>query len=171
MLVIGVDTGRHGAFVALNGQGRIVHKAVFTEGKNGIDFHAYIAGLRSIATPDTIAYVEEVHAIFNSSAGSTFKFGRNFQLALDGLMAAGITLKLITPKAWQKELFAGLTPIYKPKTDKLHTKAMAAKVALKHHELKHLLNTTRSKKPHEGLVDAALIARYGLIKEREIQGG
>jgi len=164
VVVLGIDTGSQGAYVALSDRAKIIHKFVFSHNDEGIDFKAYIDDLKSLKETATIAYVESVHAIYGASAGSTFTFGRNFQLALDGLMAVGIPFKLVPAKEWQKAYFVGAEKVFKKGSEtKIDTKAMALKSAQKLFKGEDFI---AKRSVHDGLVDATLIARYGLMKEK-----
>jgi hypothetical protein len=56
-------------------------------------------------TKDTFAVMEEVHAIFGSSAKATFSFGEINGLLKGLLIATGIPYQLVQPKTWQKEIW------------------------------------------------------------------
>lgn len=137
----------------------------FGEGEDGIDFSSYLSDLKTLAPKIKVAYVEKVHAIYGSSASSTFTFGRNYQAALCGLEASDIPYRLVAPKDWQKTVLCKKNKIFKNK-NKVDTKAMAREAAKVIFKDESFLKTPRSKTPHDGLVDAALIATYGLRKEK-----
>lgn len=54
---------------------------------------------------DVFAVMEEVHAIFGSSAKATFAFGEINGLLKGLLVATGIPYQLVQPKIWQKEIW------------------------------------------------------------------
>lgn len=56
-------------------------------------------------TTDCFAIMEEVHAIFGSSAKATFAFGEINGLLKGLLIATGIPYQLVQPKTWQKEIW------------------------------------------------------------------
>ena len=76
----------------------------------------------------------------------------------------GIPYIKVPAKEWQKEMFKGVDEITKPGKTSRDTKAMAL-VAIKRlfPELKLTFND-RSTKPHDGLIDAVLIAEYSKRK-------
>jgi hypothetical protein len=166
MVILGLDPGSNGGYITLNSKGRILDRFLFS-GEDRIEvFKRYIESLKKIG-PVTFAYVEDVHAIFGSSAGGTFSFGRNLQLAIDGLVASNIEVKFVKPKEWQKAMFKDGPKIIKKGTkNKLDTKAIALEMALKHFSVDSFYKSERSKTAHDGLVDAALIALFGLKKEK-----
>ncbi len=48
--------------------------------------------------------VEDVHAIFGTSAKSNFNFGYNTGVVNTVAMAAGVSVEKVTPKKWQKHV-------------------------------------------------------------------
>lgn len=164
-LILGVDAGRHGAYVILSKSGDVVYKGMFRNTERGIDFKSYVNDLKPLANRLSLAFVEEVHSIYGSSSASTFTFGRNYQTALNGLDALDIPYRLVGPKTWQKEMFKNTERLFKKdKPERLDTKAMALTTLRKFYDEKDFIPSARARKPHDGLVDAALIARYGLGK-------
>ena len=49
-----------------------------------------------------VAMIEDVHAIFGTSAKSNFNFGYNTGLVTGVVQASGISLDKVAPKKWQK---------------------------------------------------------------------
>jgi len=73
---------------------------------DGCDIHALALRLSTLHdTRDTFAIMEEVHAIFGSSAKATFSFGEINGLLKGLLIATGIPYQLVQPKQWQKEIW------------------------------------------------------------------
>lgn len=168
--MLGIDPGRHGGIVGLNENGEIVLSRVMPYGESQINFKAYVDILIPLVGHPIVAYVEEVHAIFGSAAKATFTFGRNYQATLDGLEICDIEVVGVKPKAWQTIVFQGMKQVFKKdKPTKVDTKTMALKCVNKHWPKEKFLATGRSKKSHEGLVDAACIAKYGL-KQEQLKG-
>lgn len=166
MLVLGLDPGSRGALVTIDERGRIKHTYVFNGNSREEMFLDYVKYLKGIARPIR-AYVENVHAIQGSAAQSTFNFGRNFQLAIDGLLLLGIPIEYVVPRVWQKVMFEG-APMYikKGTKNKRDNKRIAMEQALKLFNAGVFLRSERCSVPHDGLIDAALIAMYGLKKEQ-----
>lgn len=61
---------------------------------------------------EVVACMEQVHAIFGSSAGSTFSFGEIFGTLKGLLVANEIPYILVPPKDWQKEIWIHQDEIY-----------------------------------------------------------
>jgi len=120
--------------------------------------------------------MEEVHAIFGSSAKSTFNFGWIFGL-LEGIIVGNEhAYSMVKPKDWQKVIFEGIPIIRKPskkmrgkdkKTGKMKTKTVQGSPDTKKMAILAVqrlfphLDIAKKKKPHDGLVDALLLAEYG----------
>ena len=51
--------------------------------------------------------IENVHAIFGTSAGSNFKFGYNTGLITGIARSTGASVDLVAPKKWQKHIGEG----------------------------------------------------------------
>jgi len=108
--------------------------------------------------------IEDLHAVFGSSAKSTFSFGFVCGVVEALLSANKIPYTKVNPKIWQKEIWEGIPIQYKSsstgRTKVVDTKAtslIAAKRIFLYHSF---LKTERSKKPDHNLVDAMLLSEY-----------
>lgn len=113
--------------------------------------------------PNTEAVLEEVNSVFGASAGANFKFGRNCGLMEGVLLGLGYTIHPVRAKAWQKQVWTSsdrVTKIIKGK-EVVDTKGTSRAAAQRIFPNVNLLATSRSKVPHEGIVDALLIAEAG----------
>ena len=164
MYIIGIDCGQTGGFAILDEDGNIVETAPMPAIDKTIDLNG-ISALLSRYKDDSICYLEKVASRPGQGVASTFKFGRNYG-AVEGILAClRIPYQLVTPTVWCKEMHAGVDPIKNSK-GKNDTKKMS-EVAINMLYPKHnFLATERSKKKHEGMVDATLIAEYGRRKRR-----
>ena len=99
-------------------------------------------------------YLEKVHALPNVGAGSSFKFGLAFGQIQAVLELNSLSYKLVSPKRWQSTLVE--------KRKDLPPKKRALANALIEFPGCDLRKNSRSRVWHDGLVDAALIALYGL---------
>lgn len=117
---------------------------------------------------------EEVHALFGSSAMGTFEFGDangslRTVLSLLGCWSHSkkpFDVLTVQPKIWQKKAWRPEFIVYADDTDKLgrrkkDTKATSMKAAEAIFPGVSFI-PKRCKIAHDGLVDAALIAYYGL---------
>lgn len=115
------------------------------------------------------AVVEDLHSVFGTSAKSNFSFGYNNGMIIGFLKCCCIPYTKVTPKAWQKQMWQGIRPVEKPtgkkKKDgspkyKVDTKATSLIAAKRLFPNESFLATVRSKVPHDGIVDAVLMAEY-----------
>lgn len=124
--------------------------------------------------PNVICAIEEIHAIFGSSAKATFSFGE-INGVLKGLLIANkIPYHLIPPKTWQKEMWDNKDLVVSYKTIKVKGKDVAKKeVNTKQTSLNaakrifpnvDFRKTERCKKPDDNKVDSLLISEYGRRK-------
>ena len=98
---IGIDPGSKGVITIRHEDGQ--YEFIPLE---NCDIHAISLKLAMLqASHDTFAIMEEVHAIFGSSAKATFAFGEINGLLKGLLIATGIPYQLVQPKTWQKEIW------------------------------------------------------------------
>lgn len=105
-------------------------------------------------------YIEEVHSIFGASAKSNFEFGYINGFLVGVLNTLRLSYHLIQPKKWQKEVWA-IRDIVKNAKGKTDTKASSLLAAKRIFPNEDFMATSRSRVPHDGLVDASLLAYYG----------
>jgi len=113
---------------------------------------------------DYYAVIEDVHAIFGSSANATFDFGFGCGL-LEGILTANkIPYTKVQPKKWQAEMFEGIPKQTKlsssKKTSVTDTKRMAEMAAKRLFPNIDLRASEKCSKSHDGKVDALLICEY-----------
>lgn len=106
---VGIDPGSAG-FVAVilpNGEKMFL----LLKGCDWHDVAAYLGGIKEEYNP--VCCMEEIHAVFGSSAGSTFAFGETYGVLQGLLIALGIPFHLVPPKVWQKEMWVSQDKVYK----------------------------------------------------------
>lgn len=104
-------------------------------------------------------YIEQVHAIFKVSAKATFKLGYGAGIVEAVVSCSERPYTMVRPKAWQKHAHIGLD-----KNLKIKAKEKSLLAVSKRYPEVSFLKTLRSKIPHDGLVDATLIAEYGVSR-------
>lgn len=116
--------------------------------------------------PHIVAAIEEVHAIFGSSAKSTFNFGKNFGILTALLCAVKIPYVFVQPKDWQSTVWCTSDKIYSIAINKrkIDTKATSLKAAKRLFPTVDFRRSSRCKKENDGLVDAILISEYAKRK-------
>lgn len=99
--------------------------------------------------------LERVHSMPGMSSKAVFSFGQSYGWINAIIEVAGITPTLVEPRVWMKSYVEA-------KLERGDRKRRLAERAVTLWGREAFLVTPRSKKPHEGLVDAALIAHYGM---------
>jgi len=121
--------------------------------KRSLDHKALSEIFRDVDQNSCYAVLEEQHAMPRQGVASMFKTGFGFGALKQVLVDFNIPHEVVRAKMWQKEF-----GIYGVKGD---TKEQARRICQDLFPGVNLLATPRSKKPHEGMVDAVLIAGYG----------
>lgn len=114
---------------------------------------------------DIHVVIEQVHAIFGSSAGNTFAFGYICGALEMLLVSKQLKYTKVQPKAWQKQMWQGINLQQKSsksgKRQVTDTKSMSILAAQRLFPEIDLRDTERCKKPHDGKVDSLLLCAYG----------
>ena len=154
--ILGIDPGLTGGFcwMSIDDNNQSTHLVTKPMPAIGKELDVRMANQFMIEDNINYCYLEyspSIHGKFGSS--SMIKFGRATGI-MEGLLAANrIPYELINPRKWQNEVHRGFPSGDKPKEK--------AKLAVSRLFPSHsFLKTERSTKPHEGMVDAALIAEY-----------
>jgi len=123
---------------------------------------------------DIIVYIEEVHAIFGSSAASTFSFGYGYGKVVGIIESLHIPIGFVQPKKWQSMVWRSSDIIKKPdvlkpdgkiKKGKINTKESTINAVKRLYPNETFLATKKSKKIHDGITDSLAILQFGLIME------
>lgn len=182
MLIVGCDPGKDGAIVCLE-DGKVTDKWVMPTIGKEIDIHELDLIIKQCSSPDTHCIIENVHAMGRVGAGTTFAFGRAKGLLEMAVVANGLAFTLVAPKEWQKEMWKGVKEQRKPPkklTKKelkakeagekvrtpnpkgaIDTKAMSLVAVRRLFPKVDLRGSEESTKPHDGIIDAILMAEYG----------
>lgn len=172
---IGIDVGKDGAITYVTPNGNWTSYKMPLIGKE-VDTNRLSEIIKNIAIGslkegwNVFGCIEDVHAIFGSSAKATFQFGRNAGMLEMALVANEIPFALVQPKAWQKEMWQGV-PIVKrlsksgktKVTDTKKTSEIACKRLFPNMDLRA---TERCKTNDEGIIDSVLICEYARRKYR-----
>lgn len=124
---------------------------------------------------NAVAVLEDVHAVFGSSAKGTFNFGFSKGMLLALLVAHRIPYALVAPKDWQNEVWVNADKEYASQKQKckdggektvrkVDTKATSINAARRLFPTVDFRKSDKAKKPHDGKVDALLMAEYARRK-------
>lgn len=179
--VLGMDPGKHGGLVLLNVDDitdQVHIPTPILEGR--VDVASVAASVRPYAGSIVTAFIEDVHSLLGSSSKGSFEFGHAAG-SLYGAVQAVLPIKVgyVAPTMWQRTAWKETGKVNgEPMLDKngkqkvLKSGELAWKNDPKASSLKaaeHLFPGVsfipkRCRVPHDGLVDAALIA-YSVLPE------
>jgi 23S rRNA U2552 (ribose-2'-O)-methylase RlmE/FtsJ len=161
---IGIDIGNKGAIVVLNNLDDDVHTEVMPLLGNVLDIKSLCEILRVYKNHPCHVIIEDLRPLYKVSAKANGSLMFSSGAVEASLVALEIPFTKVSAKVWQKEMFVGVPNIKKlsstKKTMVNDTKAMALCAAKRLYPKVNLLATKRSKEPHNGIVDALLMAGY-----------
>ena len=154
---IGIDPGKKGAITIIDLEGNYIESYPFEELNDNIDQIGIASFLKKYSSCCKHAILEDVHAVFGSSAAGTFSFGwcKGF---LEGVLSSlCIPYTLVSPRLWQKEMWIGTRIRGKNKEISIATaKKLFPSVDLR--------RSVRCKKDDDNIADSLLLAMYGARK-------
>jgi hypothetical protein len=161
MIIIGIDNGLTGGLVAISSfSGALVGSVVMpTQGKakgNEVDSRALLEWMSSISAHDCMTAILETPGKHSPGVQALCSMWDSYGSIRAILETRGIRHHRIAPQTWQKAILGNV--------EKGQTKPAALSKARQLWPAESFLATPRSSKPHEGLIDAALIAEYGRKK-------
>ena len=168
---IGIDPGMIGFVTAIFPNGE---KEFYSIDENDdLALHRILKSIKERSW-QVSAVLEDVHALFNASAKSTFNFGEIKGILKGLLIANEIPYTLVQPKTWQQEIWINQDMIVSYKTvsrgDKeikqkvVDTKSTSINAARRLFPNIDLRKNERCKKIDDNKVDSLLIAEYGRRK-------
>lgn len=98
-ILIGIDPGRAGGLVSLDGNGKALQVVKMPETMGGI-----LQFFQQYSNDDAVCYLEKVHARPGDGAASMFKFGQGFGWLQMALLAANIKTIEVLPNTWMRGL-------------------------------------------------------------------
>lgn len=144
MVYIGIDPGNNGGLAWIKDSGKAHAER--------LSLTTLASRLRVVTkngmTP-SVCYLEQVHAMPKQGTVSTFSFGQNYGFIIGTLEAVGVRYELVAPQKWKKAM--GVTA--NKETSVRKCQELFPGINLK--------ATARSRKDHDGMAEAVLIAEYG----------
>lgn len=161
---IGIDPGASGGIcIKWHGGTAMAPMEVNMEGRcDGVWLARFIRELSAEYKLDPIVFLEKVWGMPGQGSTSIFSFGHAMGTIETTLHLIGLKYTHVTPMAWKKE-FGLVTPKDSPLSN-LERKKLAIPVAMKIFPGFTFIASKRSREPHMGMVDAALICEYGRLK-------
>ena len=168
---IGLDPGIQGFITAMFPNGNYEFYSI--DENDDLALHRILKSIKERSW-QVSAVLEDVHALFNASAKSTFNFGEIKGILKGLLIANEIPYTLVQPKTWQQEIWINQDMIVSYKAvlrgDKeikqkvVDTKSTSINAARRLFPNIDLRKNERCKKIDDNKVDSLLIAEYGRRK-------
>lgn len=167
---IGIDIGKKGAIVYQKPD-MVIESYPIPMIKDEVDYSFMYDIIQNICNSHITAYkcnphlvFEKLGVIFGTSKATAFSMG--YQSGAVEMMAIsmGIPYTKVPAKEWQKEMFKGVDEITKPGKTARDTKAMALIAAKRLFPKETFRFNSKEGKPHDGYVDALLMAEYAKRK-------
>lgn len=157
----GIDNGLDGGIVTIDADGEMLQAIPMPTFKTGKGREVDIVAIASL-----IANIGGTFLLENASKHSPGKMALcstwfTFGQIKAALMLEGARYELVHSQHWQREFW---TRPKMPKGQKFDTKAAALNAANRIWPGNQWLASNRCTKPHDGMVDAALIAEFGRRK-------
>jgi len=162
---IGIDIGKQGCVCILNEDGTEDWRSKIPMIKDQVDYHTLNTILEPYEGFNGMVVFEKLGVIFGSSKVTAFSMGYQAGALEMCCIANAIRYTMVPAKKWQEHMFEGQTKIFKKGTKgPLDTKAMALIAAKRLFPTTNLMMTEKSSVPHNGFVDALLMAEYARRK-------
>lgn len=156
MIVVGIDPGLSGGLVALTLKGEpvrgIVMPARKIPGGNEVIVTEVAEFFRNLNLSKIgMVAIEKVGAMPRDSKVGAFRFGLYFGKVVAVVEMLGLPFELVTPQAWQKAVLAGT---------RTKGKGDGITFVRRRFPTLNLKPSSRCKKDHDGISDAACIAEW-----------
>jgi hypothetical protein len=163
--VVGVDPGKDGG-ICLMDNFEVIELFPIPRIKSNVDYKQLAKDLEFCKEYGAeIFYIEEVHSLGMSGKKSNFSFGEIFGVKQGMFSMAKYPYDFVQPKEWQGVIWSNIDKVYSNKKKKtVDTKATSESAALRLYPEVDFKKSERATKNHDGLIDSALVARYGTMK-------
>lgn len=167
-MVCGIDPGKQGGFAVLDENGKIRRLEVMPDSVAELCF---LVNNLVMNFPSLIFVIEDIHSIFGVSKGSMFTMGRGVGRLEASVVCNGGGLYHVQPKKWQLTIWKPEDIVIKDPSakrkvkDTKATSMNAVKRLYPGTDFRYGDNekkTGKRTKEHDGLIDAVLIALYGV---------
>ena len=167
---LGVDLGKDGALCVLK-NGKPHEKLRMPKVGNDLDLRTILNFIHKYKDKDVHVIFEKVHGMFGLMKRAAVSLGLQTGYIEMACVACGVPYTMVSPRSWQTFMFKDSRRQTKTKIDEegkskkvTDTKKTALLIAKRLYPAEDFLATERSKKPHDGIVDAYLLAEYGKRK-------
>lgn len=151
MSILAIDPGLKGGLAIVGKDGLMIESMPLVAGE--LDLPTLVRWVQANRSSIELAVVEKAQAMPKQGVSSMFNYGVGYGMILGILSALGVPYELVPPQRWSKVMHAGISK-------DLDTKERSALAVSRIFPGIDFRSSSRCKKPHEGMVDAALIAEW-----------
>ena len=160
---VGIDCGLDGGIASVDANGQLKHTLIMPTVPRGkgrqINLQGMAAMIKSLSEADRhYTFIVENPGAHAPSAAGLRSMTYSFAVVETLLAAYGLKYHVVLSQKWQKTFWSKPKM---PKGQKFNTKAAALNVANQIFPGEQWLKSDRCTKPHDGMIDAALLAEYG----------
>lgn len=161
MIIIGIDPGKTGGVAVINDKGETLHTEVMGDSGWFIKFIKWVR--QQWHEQEIFVYLEKAQPVHGNGLVSMFSYADHFGELKGILKTLEMPFELIPPQTWTKEMHIGASL-------KFRAKDKSRQIAQRLFPLVDLTDPDKpsSKKIHEGIMDARIIAEYG--RRRQSRG-
>ena len=162
---LGIDPGKQGGLSVVDISGKLLLTEVMPNEGTDISPHELwnLVGRIKGEFPEVRCWCERVNSRPGSSGKAMFTFGKGFGYLVMVLVGHKIPFQLVPPSTWSKEMHRGIGQQF---TD---TKSRSLAMSRRLWPDETWLRGSRTRIPHDGMYESALIAEYGRRKEVSMQ--
>ena len=162
-VIIGIDLGKKGGIVAIE-DGRILCKEKMPLiADEDVDVKTLGKILRKYSESECHVVFEKFSGFFGYSKMAATSLARQSGFVESLLILMNLPYTKVQPQVWQKIVWEGTKMILKA-DGKKDTKKISLMTATRLFPKDNFVISTRGTKPHDGIIDAALLAVYGQRK-------
>ena len=157
--ILGLDPGKNGAMVIIDQDKKLVAGYKMPLIKREYDLRNIMKILEAAKDLNCMAYLEFCNSFGKGGKKSFYVQGIGHGILRGMLFAVGLRYREVNPSMWQKVIYAGMSK-------NLNPKEKGELVFSQEYQLDKDEVFPEAKVSQEGLIDAFLIAQYGLRQER-----
>lgn len=148
---VGIDPGKQGAIAVVDRESTLMQLELLGDSPQEVDRAISKVFYHNTHMTCEI-FLEKVHAMPGQGVSTMFSFGKHYGWIEGIITANGEEINYVHPSQWTKAMHR-----HKGRT----AKEKSVKAAQELWPEETFLATRKSRTPHQGLVDASLIAEYG----------
>lgn len=150
----GIDPGLKGGIALVSSSGSLIDAVPMPNDVNGIDVRAVMEKIRRYTAESFVkVIIEKTQSMPKQGISSAHTYGIGFGSIIGVLVALDIPYMMVRPAQWTKAMHVG--------TDAGEPKERSYQAAVRTWPRQSWQSTPRCRKPHDGMIDAALIAEFG----------